>query len=117
MHWEYFIHNLRLLTANSSSLRNSKVITPEELLRLTSDKHHVLPCKCKTNSPKQYHTLTARSPPSSAGQSWSTVRSELWLPIDLYLEDAISGMQVTTTAAVETLTGISFETWLDSYLI
>ncbi|XP_073066110.1 mediator of RNA polymerase II transcription subunit 33A-like isoform X1 [Primulina eburnea] len=123
MHWGCFIHSLRLLAANSLSLRNSKVISSEELSRLTSDKHHVLPCKCKTNSQKQYHTLTSRSPPSSAVQSLGTVRSELWLPIDLYLEDAISGMQVTTTAAAETLTGLvkalqalNQTTWQDSFL-
>ncbi|KZV32401.1 mediator of RNA polymerase II transcription subunit 33A-like [Dorcoceras hygrometricum] len=123
MHWECFIHNLRLLIANSSSLRNSKLISPEELSRLTSDKHHALPCKCKTNSQKQYHLLTARSPLSSASQSRGTIRSELWLPIDLYLEDAISGMQVTTTAAAETLTGLvkalqalNQTTWQDSFL-
>ncbi|KAK4407107.1 Mediator of RNA polymerase II transcription subunitB [Sesamum angolense] len=101
--WECFIQHLRLLAANSSSLRNSKNISPEALLQLTSNTRQVLSRECKTNSQQQFHAVTARSPTSSVGQCH--VRSALWLPIDLYLEDAIDGSQVRATGAAETLTG------------
>ncbi|KAL0419935.1 UNVERIFIED_CONTAM: Mediator of RNA polymerase II transcription subunitA [Sesamum radiatum] len=119
--WECFIQHLRLLAANSSSLRNSKNISPEALLQLTSNTRQVLSRECKTNSQQQFHAVTARSPMSSAGQCH--VRSALWLPIDLYLEDAIDGSQVRATGAAETLTGLvkslqalNQTTWQDAFL-
>lgn len=45
---------------------------------------------------------------SSAGQCHGASQSALWLPIDLFLEDAMDGSQVGATSAVETLTGKSF---------
>ncbi|KAK4418241.1 Mediator of RNA polymerase II transcription subunitA [Sesamum alatum] len=119
--WECFIQHLRLLAANSSSLRNSKNISPEALLQLTSNTRQVLSRECKTNSQQQFHAVTARSPMSSAGQCH--VRSALWLPIDLYLEDVIDGSQVRATGAAETIAGLvkslqalNQTTWQDAFL-
>ncbi|XP_042012940.1 mediator of RNA polymerase II transcription subunit 33B-like [Salvia splendens] len=121
--WECFIDHLRLLAAKSGSLRNSKNISPEALLQLASAARQVLSPKCKTNSQKQLHAVAAISPMSSAGHCLATVRSELWLPIDLYLEDTMDGSQVRATSAVETLTGLvkglqalNETTWQEAFL-
>ncbi|GER24801.1 mediator of RNA polymerase II transcription subunit [Striga asiatica] len=75
-------HNI-LLSARSTSLRNSKSISPEALLRLTSDTWRVLSRTCKLS--------IISTPMSSSGKCNGTVNSSLWLPIDLYLEDMIDG--------------------------
>lgn len=74
-------------------------------MQLASATDQVLSRERKTNSQKQFHAVTARSPISSAGQCHATVHSALWLPIDLYIEDIMDGSQVSATSAVETLTG------------
>lgn len=109
MHWGCFIQRLRLLAANSSSIRNSKILSPESLLQLTSDTRQILLRECRTKSRQQFHTVMARSPLCSASLSHGTVQSEQWLPIDLYLEDAMDGIQVLTTSAAETLAGAYFK--------
>lgn len=98
---------MQLLAANSSALRNSKHISPDSLLQLTSDKRKVLTRECKTSSQKQFHAVIAGSLVSSAGQCHGTSQSALWLPFDLFLEDSMDGSQVTATGAVEILTGTS----------
>lgn len=42
---------------------------------------------------------------SSACQSHGASSSAFWLPIDLFLEDAMDGSEVAGTSAIETLTG------------
>ncbi|KAL7151345.1 hypothetical protein ABFS83_04G024700 [Erythranthe nasuta] len=123
LQWECFIHHMRLLAENSASLRNSKNISPEALLQLTSDTRQVLSREGKTNSLQHFHAVTARSPISSAGQSHGSVCSALWLPIDLYLEDIMDGSQVRATSAAETLAGLvkalqalNQTTWQDAFL-
>ncbi|KAE9463899.1 hypothetical protein C3L33_04085, partial [Rhododendron williamsianum] len=99
--------HVQLLAANSSALRNSKHISPDALLQLTSDKRRVLSRECKTSSQKQFHAVIAGSLLSSAGQCHGTSQSALWLPFDLFLEDSMDGSQVTATGAVEILTGLA----------
>ncbi|XP_058204446.1 mediator of RNA polymerase II transcription subunit 33A isoform X2 [Rhododendron vialii] len=106
-HWGCFIQHVQLLAANSSALRNSKHISPDALLQLTSDKRRVLSRECKTSSQKQFHAVIAGSLLSSAGQCHGTSQSALWLPFDLFLEDSMDGSQVTATGAVEILTGLA----------
>ncbi|CAI9781154.1 unnamed protein product [Fraxinus pennsylvanica] len=122
-HWEYFIRNLRLLASNSSSLRNSKHISPEALLQLTADTRQLLSRKCKTSLQQQFHAVTTETPVSSSGQCHGVGRSALWLTIDLYLEDTMDGSQVAATSAAETLTGLvkalqalNQTTWQDAFL-
>ncbi|GFZ19463.1 reduced epidermal fluorescence 4 [Actinidia rufa] len=123
-HWLCFIQHLRLLTEQSSALRSSKDITPEALLQLTSDTREVLSRKCKTSSQKQFHAVMASgSLASSASQCHGTSRSALWLPFDLFLEDAMDGSKVTAMSAVEVLMGlakalqaVNQTTWQDTFL-
>lgn len=97
---------MRLLAANSSALRNSKNITANALLQLTSDTRRVLSRECKTSSHQQFHAVMASgSLISSSGQSHGATHSALWLPIDLFLEDTMDGSQVLATSATETLMG------------
>lgn len=124
VHWGSFVHHLRLLVANSTALRNSKDITPEALLQLTSDSRVLLSRECKTLSLQQFHAVMAcGSLISSAGQSHGASRSSIWLPIDLFLEDTMDGYVVATTSAAETLTGllkahqaITQASWQDAFL-
>ncbi|XP_071720175.1 mediator of RNA polymerase II transcription subunit 33A-like [Rutidosis leptorrhynchoides] len=106
IHWGSFIYNLKLLAANSMSLRNSKDITLEAVLQLTSDNYVPLSRECKTISLQQFHAVIASvshvpSAVSSYGASWSA----FWLPIDLFLEDTMEGTVVATTSSAESLTG------------
>ncbi|KAL4588205.1 hypothetical protein LXL04_001087 [Taraxacum kok-saghyz] len=123
-HWGSFIHNLRILAANSMSLRNSKDITPEALLQLTSDSRVLLSPDCKTISLQQFHAVMAsRSLVSSTGASHGATRSAIWLPIDLFLEDTMERFVVATTSVAETLSGllkahraITQASWHDAFL-
>ncbi|KAF5947935.1 hypothetical protein HYC85_013892 [Camellia sinensis] len=122
-HWGCVTQHVQLLASNSSALRNSKDITPEALLQLTSDKRRVLSRECKTSLQNQFHAVISGSLVSSAGQCHGTSQSALWLPFDLFLEDTMDGSQVTATSAVETLTGlvkalqaVNQTTWHDTFL-
>ncbi|KAK2649222.1 hypothetical protein Ddye_016711 [Dipteronia dyeriana] len=124
LHWGAFIQRLRLLVVKSTALKNSKNITPEVLLQLTSDRRKLLTRKSKTVSLVEFHAVMASgSLISSADQCNGTSRSALWLPIDLFLEDAMDGTQVGANSAVETLTGlvkalqaVNVTTWHDTFL-
>ena len=88
------------------ALRNSKHVTPEALLQLTSDTCKVLSRECKTISQQEFHAVIGSgSLTSSSGQCHGTNPSAHWLPIDLFLENAMDGLQVAATGAVENLTG------------
>ncbi|KAJ4727526.1 Mediator of RNA polymerase II transcription subunit 33A like [Melia azedarach] len=122
-HWGGFIQQLRLLVMKSTALRNSKHITPEALLQLTSDTRKVLSRESKTVSEQQFHAVIASgSLISSVGQCNWTSQSALWLPIDLFLEDVMDGSQVAANSAVEILTGlikalhaVNRTTWHDTF--
>ncbi|XP_042517801.1 mediator of RNA polymerase II transcription subunit 33A-like isoform X2 [Macadamia integrifolia] len=123
-HWEDFIQRLRLLAENSSALRHSKLLSPEVLLQFISNQRKLLTWKCKTSSQQEFHAVLASgSLTSCAGQCYGATRSALWLPIDLILEDAMDGYQVTATSAIDTLTGlvkslqaVNGTSWHDAFL-
>ncbi|XP_022727549.1 mediator of RNA polymerase II transcription subunit 33B-like isoform X2 [Durio zibethinus] len=123
-HWGVFIQQLRVLAAKSVALRNSKHITPEALLQLTSDTRKVLSRECKTISQQEFHAVIGNgSLTSSSCQCHGTSPSAHWLPIDLFLEDAMDGSQVAATGAIERLTGlvkalqaVNGTTWHDTFL-
>lgn len=97
---------MQVLAANSSVLRTLKHITPESLLQLTSDTRRLLTRECKIISRQDFHAvLSSGSLRSSASQSHGVSSSAFWLPIDLFLEDAMDGSEVAIISAVETLTG------------
>lgn len=88
------------------ALRNSKHLTPDALLQLTSDTRKVLSRECKIKSHEEFHAIIGSGClTSSSGQCYGTSSSAHWLPIDLFLEDAMDGSQVAATGAVERLTG------------
>ncbi|CAK9161890.1 unnamed protein product [Ilex paraguariensis] len=104
-HWEEFILRIQLLVENSSALSNSTIMTPDVLLQLTSDTHKFLSSECKTSS---LHAIMASgSLVPSAGLCQGANRSALWIPLDLVLEDAVDGFQVSATSAIEIITGNS----------
>lgn len=73
---------------------------------MISDRRNVLTREGKTISQQEFHAVLASgSLISSAGQCHGASRSALWLPIDLFLEDAMDGAQVAATSAIETLSG------------
>ncbi|XP_039002043.1 mediator of RNA polymerase II transcription subunit 33A-like isoform X2 [Hibiscus syriacus] len=123
-HWVNFIQSLPLLGANSAALKTSKVLTSEDLLELTSDSRIVLSRKCKTSSVQKFHAVMAFGSLSySAGLCHGASRSDLWLPLDLVLEDAMDGYLVNTTSAVEIITGLiktlqamNGTSWHDTFL-
>ncbi|KAM1001533.1 hypothetical protein TB2_007906 [Malus domestica] len=123
-HWGGFVQKLQVLAANSSALRTMKHITPEGLLQLTSDSRRLLTRECKTISQQEFHAvLSSGSLMSSACQSHGVSSSAFWLPIDLYLEDAMDGSEVAEISAVESLTGlvkalqaVNATTWHNAFL-
>ncbi|XP_022771073.1 mediator of RNA polymerase II transcription subunit 33A-like isoform X2 [Durio zibethinus] len=123
-HWGAFVQQLRVIAANSVALRNSKHVTPEALLQLTSDTRKVLSRECKTISQQEFlAVIGSGSLTSSSGHCHGTNPSANWLPIDLFLENAMDGSQVAATGAVERLTGlvkalqaVNGTTWHDTFL-
>ncbi|KAF3436334.1 hypothetical protein FNV43_RR23426 [Rhamnella rubrinervis] len=106
-HWAGFVQQLQLLGANSSVIRSSKHVTPEVLLQLTSDTRIILSREFKTISQQDFHAVLASgSLVSSPCQSHGVTNSSLWLPIDLFLEDAMDKSLVAPTGAVEALVGL-----------
>ncbi|OMP04999.1 hypothetical protein COLO4_09143 [Corchorus olitorius] len=122
-HWGAFIQQLRVLAAQSMALRNSKHVTPDALLQLTSDTRKVLSRESKIISQEFHAVIGSGSLTSSSGQYHGTSSSGHWLPIDLFLEDAMDGSEVAATGAVESLTGlvkalqaVNGTTWHDTFL-
>ncbi|KAK4762707.1 hypothetical protein SAY86_008475 [Trapa natans] len=123
-HWGGFLWRLQILAANSEAFRNLNHLSPDAFLQLTSDKRNVLSREGKTVSRQEFHAVLASgSLISSAGQSHGASQSALWLPIDLFLEDAMDGSQVAAISAVEILTGlvkalqsVNGTTWHDTFL-
>jgi hypothetical protein len=123
-HWRVFVERIHLLAMNSSLLRSSNNKTSEVLVQLVSDTRKGSYRKWKTSYMKEFHDPVGSSSLASyAGLCHGVSRSSLWLPIDLELEDAMDGSQVTATSAVESITGlvkalqaINGTTWHDSFL-
>lgn len=94
---------MQILVENSSALRNSKSITPEVLLQLISDTHKNKSQNFRASFLQDFHQ--SRPLVNSAGLCVGTSWSSLWLPLDMLLEDAMDGSQVSATSAVEIITG------------
>ncbi|XP_038681548.1 mediator of RNA polymerase II transcription subunit 33B isoform X2 [Tripterygium wilfordii] len=121
--WADFVQRFQVLVANSAALRNSKHFTPEALLKLKSDTLRVLSPLYKKISQLGHLTMASGSLISSAGQCFGASHSTLWLPIDLFLEDAMDGSRVAGASAVEILTGlvkalqaVNCTTWHETFL-
>ncbi|WOH01664.1 hypothetical protein DCAR_0521049 [Daucus carota subsp. sativus] len=122
--WECFVEGLQLLAVNSLALRNSKNITADALLKLTSDANSVFSGESNRRPHQQFHAVkTSGSLISSSAQSHGARHSALWLPIDIFLEDTMDGSQVVATSATETLIGmvkalkaVNQTTWQEAFL-
>ncbi|CAH9132697.1 unnamed protein product [Cuscuta epithymum] len=117
-YWEPFIQHLRLLASNSTALRNSKSVSPEALLQLTSNTDVFLSRDGKRSTLHRMNVVVGHWLVSSSTQS----PSAYWLPIDLFLEDSLEG-QVSATSTAETLTAlvkalqaVNCTTWHDTFL-
>lgn len=96
---------MQLLVENSSSLRNSKSITPDVLLQLISDTQKNKPQHFQASLLQEFHPVVQSRPLINyAGLCLGTSRSALWLPLDMLLEDAMDGSQVNATSAIEIIT-------------
>ncbi|XP_028761050.1 mediator of RNA polymerase II transcription subunit 33A isoform X2 [Neltuma alba] len=123
-HWLSLVQRLKLLADHSLVLRNSRTLSPEALLELTSDTTIILSRECKTSSQQRFHKATAFEYLSSpASLCHGSTHSALWIPLDLVLEDAMDGYQVSATSAIEiiislvkTLRAINGTSWHDTFL-
>ncbi|OIV91936.1 hypothetical protein TanjilG_25417 [Lupinus angustifolius] len=123
-HWLSLVQRVQLLGENSLILRNSRVLSPEALLQLTSDTSMALSRECKTSSQHKFHTvMDFEYLSSSASLCHGASHSALWIPLDLVLEDAMDGYEVSATSAIEiigglikTLQAINGTSWHDTFL-
>ncbi|KAF7813759.1 mediator of RNA polymerase II transcription subunit 33A [Senna tora] len=123
-HWLSFVQRLQLLGENSLALKNSKTLTPEAFLQLASDTGIILSRESKTSSQQKFHAVMAfQYLSSSASLCHGATHSALWIPLDLVLEDAMDGYQVSATSAIEiisslikTLRAINGTSWHDTFL-
>ncbi|CAN4113485.1 unnamed protein product [Withania somnifera] len=104
VHWGAFVQRIQLLAGNSSALQSSSIISPKALFQMASDAHNLI----KANSLQEEHYVksTSRSLATCAGLCFGISRSSLWLPLDLFLEDAMDGSQVNATSAIEIITDL-----------
>ncbi|KAL9227872.1 hypothetical protein vseg_003513 [Gypsophila vaccaria] len=122
--WKSFVQRLQLLASKSTALRNSKNTTPEVFVRVASDAFELLPWESKTSMSQQFNAvMTPGSFVSSASHCPGASCSSLWIPLDLFLEDAMEGITVTPTCAIDTLTGLlkslralNSTSWHDTFL-
>lgn len=106
-HWESFTQRMQLLVENSSSLRDSKSVTPEVFLQFKSNTKETKRQQFQASLVQEFHpVLQSRPLVNYAGLCLGTSRSALWLPLDMLLEDAMDGSQVNATSAVEIITGL-----------
>ncbi|QHO37242.1 hypothetical protein HN51_003718 [Arachis hypogaea] len=123
-HWLTFVQRLQLLASNSLILRKSRTLIPEALLQLTSDTRIFLPRECRTSSQQKFHVvMNFEYLSSSASLCHGASHSALWIPLDLVLEDAMDGYQVSATSAIEvigglikTLRAVNGTSWHDTFL-
>ncbi|KAK9139597.1 hypothetical protein Scep_009278 [Stephania cephalantha] len=120
LQWGGFIQHLRLLVANSTALRSSKLISPETLLQLSSDSNLL---SQERNTNLQSAVMASGSRSSSADQCHVAGHSSMWLPLDLFLEDANVESEIAATGAIEILSGVirslqavNGTTWHDAFL-
>ncbi|KAI4342777.1 hypothetical protein MLD38_027361 [Melastoma candidum] len=98
-HWEAFTERLQLLGSNSVLLRNSKFFMPKAFEKLIADSRGGSFYQgCST---RQNFWAELGNPASSSG------RSDMWLPLDLVLEDTMDGYEVNVTSAIEIIVGVT----------
>ncbi|KAI9115091.1 hypothetical protein K1719_014104 [Acacia pycnantha] len=124
IHWRSFIQQLQLMGANSLALRKSRTVSSEVILKFASDTDVVWSDERKMRSQQKFQAVLAFDYlSSSASLCHGASHSALWIPLDLVLEDAMDGYQVSTTSAIEiinglikTLRAINGTSWHDTFL-
>ncbi|MQL96346.1 hypothetical protein Taro_029008, partial [Colocasia esculenta] len=119
--WGSLLQCLRLLATKSLALRNSTV-SPDTFLQLSLDNCRNLGRSYKPSHYQEFCTITS-GPLSSPGVlCHGASHSSIWIPLDIYLEDAIDG-SVAATSAIEILSGLvkalqeaNRTTWHDAFL-
>ncbi|XP_010527414.1 PREDICTED: mediator of RNA polymerase II transcription subunit 33A-like [Tarenaya hassleriana] len=123
-YWQGFVQRVQLLGARSSAIKSSMVINSDVLLHLISDRRFALSYDSKPNPLLKSDTIVDfGSLASFTGLCHGASLSSLWLPLDLVLEDAMDGYQVSATSAIEIITGltkilkaINSSSWHDTFL-
>ncbi|KAF7837224.1 mediator of RNA polymerase II transcription subunit 33A [Senna tora] len=125
VHWQSFVQRLQLVGANSLALRKSRTISPEAFIKFASDTRIVLSSQGrKTSSQLKFQGVMAFEYLSSSASLFNGAsHSALWIPLDLVLEDAMDGYQVSATSAIEIISGliktlraIHGTSWHDTFL-
>ncbi|CAN0892637.1 Mediator of RNA polymerase II transcription subunit 33B [Linum grandiflorum] len=105
--WGSFTQGMQTLLANSEALRSSKLLTPADLEQLLSKTIVPFHRFFKSKLQLECHAgISSTSIKSSAGQWHGTSQSDLWLPIDLFLEQCMDGSQLAVVSAIENLVGL-----------
>ncbi|GAB2266443.1 hypothetical protein Dimus_001451 [Dionaea muscipula] len=121
--WETFVQQVQLLGAKSLALRDSKLTSPQALLKLVYFSHSSLCLDCRTSTMGGFHAVLPYGSLASSAGLCHGASPACWLPLDLVLEDAMDGSQVATSSAVEIITGlvkslrsINGTSWHDTFL-
>ncbi|KAL4205446.1 hypothetical protein AMTRI_Chr01g137360 [Amborella trichopoda] len=121
MHWGGFIQRLQLLESKTSSLRN---IAPGTISLLSAYAQRIFDREFKPSQHQATPALIDSGPLISSGHGHGASRSALWIPIDLFLEDAMDGSQVAATCAIEiladlvkSLQAVNGATWHETFLV
>ncbi|KAK1295333.1 Mediator of RNA polymerase II transcription subunit 33A [Acorus calamus] len=122
LHWEDFSQCFLLLGSNSSAFQSSS-LSPESIQKLLS-LHKSKSCSQQPVliQERGFNTLASSGTPSSTLYCHGASRTSLWLPLDLFLEDAMDG-SVAATNAIEILSGlvkalqaVNGTSWHDTFL-
>ncbi|KAK1277157.1 Mediator of RNA polymerase II transcription subunit 33A [Acorus gramineus] len=122
LHWEDFSQCFLLLGSNSSTFQSSS-LSPESIQKLLS-LHKSKSCSQQPVliQEKGFNALASSGTPSSTLYCHGASRTSLWLPLDLFLEDAMDG-SVAATNAIEILSGlvkalqaVNGTSWHDTFL-
>ncbi|KAI4304101.1 hypothetical protein MLD38_039657 [Melastoma candidum] len=116
-HWEAFTERLQLLSLHSVLLRNSKFLEPKAFEKLIADSRGGSFYQGCGMISRQNFWAELGNPASSSG------RSDMWLPLDLVLEDTMDGYEVDATSAIEIIVGVTKSlqamngtTWYNTFL-
>ncbi|KAK1318763.1 Mediator of RNA polymerase II transcription subunit 33A [Acorus calamus] len=122
LHWEDFSQCFLLLGSNSSAFQSSS-LSAESIQKLLS-LHKSKSCSQQPVliQEKGFNALASSGTPSSTLYCHGASRTSLWLPLDLFLEDAMDG-SVAATNAIEILSGlvkalqaVNGTSWHDTFL-
>lgn len=113
-HWGAFANRLHLLATNSSTLQNSAISLGPFQHLILGDCNAYGDTKHKMR--KRFHPIVPSNPLSSPnGRCLGASYSELWIPIDMYLEDCLDA-SIAATNSIEILSGNFIRKQFLSYL-